>query len=103
MTEENKLILLLAAIFFVAAYIVGMIVTLSDINHVIRWQNNITEGVVSVKMTSFLMIHKNLVATVGMVLFPLYWCFVLGSIFGEKIYRTLIDNDDENRIASWLV
>ena len=35
-------------------------------------------------------------------LMPISFCYMIGAWFGRKMYNILIDNNDENRLASWL-
>lgn len=103
MGEENKFIVFIASILLVAAYICGIVMTVSDIQTQRRRYVNKSSGVISNKLINFLERERNTVITFGGILFPLYWCFVGGCFFGKRIYEVLIDNNDENRIASWVV
>ena len=39
----------------------------------------------------------------GVVLWPLFYCFKLGFFIGTNIYKILINDNYEDRIASWLI
>lgn len=103
MEAKNELIVFVASIILGAAYICGILVTITNIEYQRRRYINKCEGIVSTKWHDFLVGKKNLIATFGGLLFPLYWCFIGGCYFGKRIYNILIDNKDENRVASWVV
>ena len=103
MTEENKLIIFLGSIFLVAAYLCGVLLTLGEVDSFRQKYLCKNEGVVSVKLINFLQLEKKSVAAYSAMVFPLFWCFMLGCYFGDKVHEILIDNNDENRIASWVV
>lgn len=58
--------------------------------------------VVSTSLLAFVTCNKKIIIRYGAVLFPLYLCFIVGFFIGEQVYEVLIDNDEENRIASWV-
>ena len=58
--------------------------------------------VVSTSLLAFVTCNNKIIIRYGAVLFPLYLCFTVGFFIGEKMYEILIDNDEENRIASWV-
>ena len=63
----------------------------------------IRSGFWSNTLVIFLRLNRNYLISIGSLLFPLFWCFNIGIFFGNKIYNILIDNKDENRIASWVI
>ena len=58
--------------------------------------------VVSNSANVFLYKYHGSIEVISWLLFPMYVSFALGAYFGDKIYNVLIENKDENRIASWL-
>ena len=61
------------------------------------------KGIVSDKMLSILQENKKTFKVVGAILFPLFYCFSLGFYIGVDIYDILINQNDEDRIASWVI
>ena len=56
----------------------------------------------STSLLKFIINNKKIIIRYCAVLFPLYLCFTVGFFIGERVYEILIDNDEENRIASWV-
>ena len=47
--------------------------------------------------------RQNKIAFYATLLFPLYYSFLFGQFIGRIFYSILIDNNHEDRLASWVV
>lgn len=91
-----KLVFFVTLIFFIAIYITCMILSYVHIQ----------DSICTLGFTyreRVIRHYKEDVIGFGCVLFPLYWCFLYGAFVGEETYKKLIDNNDENRLASWVI
>ena len=57
---------------------------------------------ISISARDYLSRYKTNIVRICSVMFPFFYCFIYGSLFAKKFYSILIENKDENRIASWL-
>ena len=57
---------------------------------------------ISTVAANYLAVYKRWFVLIGSLLFPFYFMFKYGCWYGKKFYDILIENKDENRIASWL-
>lgn len=57
----------------------------------------------SLQMKIFLHDNNKTLIFFGVVLWPLFYCFKLGFFIGTSIYKILINDNYEDRIASWLI
>ena len=103
MGKENELIIFIASILLIAVYICGIFLTYVEIDNQRKRYYNKYEGLTSLRLLALLSSESKSISTFGALVFPLYWCFMGGCYFGDKVYEILIDKNDENRIASWVV
>ena len=90
-------------ILCIVIYIIGAVVSINVINISIRQYIEKSHGIVSRKMVRILDHNKDLFIIFGCVLFPLYYCFRFGFFVGRIVCELLIDDNYEDRIASWVV
>ena len=100
---HNKAIFFVALIFFIGLYIIGMVLTASKIKSDITYATFNRGKFAMDGALRIILEWSRVVVTFGSILFPLYWCFVFGSAFGYRMYNELIQNNDENRLASWVL
>jgi len=84
-------------IFYAIVAIITKPVIEMDIENYVK--NNIFH---SISARIYLENYKMHIYVIGSLMFPFYYMFTYGWWFGKKFYSILIDNKDENRIASWL-
>lgn len=57
----------------------------------------------SITAIRFLRANERYILFLMSALFPLWVCFAIGAEYGNTIYEILINKNNENRIASWVV
>lgn len=95
MTEAFEIIFMLGAYFIIAVSVMGNVE-----NSIDAYQDN------KIKLHSMnIFIHENEKKLIlfGFLLWPLFFCFKFGYYIGCGIYKILIDNEYEDRIASWVM
>ena len=90
-------------ILCIVIYIIGAVVSINVINISIVQYIEKSYGIVSKKMVRILERNKELFVIIGSVMFPLYYCFRFGFFVGGIAYGILINDNYEDRIASWVV
>lgn len=94
----------IAVIMFIVLYIVGAIVTAPHMSRSVKYYNySRMEDFRSRKLVEFTSENENTIVLFACILFPLAITFETSAFFGKKVYNILIDNKDENRLASWFV
>ena len=88
-------------IFMILAYAIIGISSITTIDDSIYDYKSRT--VQSHKMKTFLHDNNKRLIFYGVVLWPLFYCFKLGFLIGTNIYKILINDNYEDRIASWLI
>ena len=88
-------------IFMILAYAIIGISSITTIDDSIYDYKSRT--VQSHKMKTFLHDNNKRLIFYGVVLWPLFYCFKLGFFIGTNIYKILINDNYEDRIASWLI
>ena len=88
-------------IFMILAYAIIGVSSITTIDNSIYDYNSRT--VQSLQMKAFLVANKKTLIFYGVVLWPLFYCFKLGFFIGTSIYKILINDKYEDRIASWLI
>ena len=101
--EEINLTRILVAIFLIVIYAaIGFIHTIIVEDRITSYGQK-TNKMLSITLIQFIRRNETYIKYTCSLLFPLYWYFSFGALFGNKVYDILIDNEDENRIASWVV
>jgi len=54
------------------------------------------------QLNHFISFNQNDLEWVCTLCFPLFFAFLYGGYFAKRFYNILIEDNDENRIASWL-
>lgn len=92
-------------VFMCIAYIICMCIVKDCAETMFHSYVIKVNGVVSLELREMLMKRKvqGTFVLSSMLLFPLFICFACGYYIGTYIYTILIGNNDEDRIASWLV
>ncbi len=67
-------------------------------NHSIR-----KYGVLDERLYGYLHANKEKLAIYGALGWPIYYLFGVGAACGANVFNTLIGDNYENRIATWLV
>lgn len=88
-------------IFMILAYAIIGVSSMTTIDNSIYDYKSRT--VQSHKMKTFLHDNNKRLIFFGVVLWPLFYCFKLGFFIGTNIYKILINDKYEDRIASWLI
>lgn len=88
-------------IFMILAYAIIGVSSITTIDDSIYDYKSRT--VQSHKMKTFLHDNNKRLIFFGVVLWPLFYCFKLGFFIGTNIYKILINDNYEDRIASWLI
>lgn len=88
-------------IFMILAYAIIGVSSITTIDDSIYDYKSRT--VQSHKMKTFLHDNNKRLIFFGVVLWPLFYCFKLGFFIGTSIYKILINDKYEDRIASWLI
>lgn len=88
-------------IFMILAYAIIGVSSITAIDNSIYDYK--TRTVQSLKMGVFLHDNYKRLIFFGVVLWPLFYCFKLGFFIGTSIYKILINDKYEDRIASWLI
>ena len=88
-------------IFMILAYAIIGISSITTIDDSIYDYK--TRTVQSLQMKMFLHDNNKRLIFYGVVLWPLFYCFKLGFLIGTSIYKILINDKYEDRIASWLI
>jgi hypothetical protein len=88
-------------IFMILAYAIIGVSSITTIDDSIYDYKSRT--VQSHKMKTFLHDNNKRLIFFGVVLWPLFYCFKLGFLIGTSIYKILINDKYEDRIASWLI
>lgn len=63
----------------------------------------INRSVKSVKLNNILQTHKDFIVVMAFFIYPIFACFLFGCWIGKLGYDIIIENNDENRIASWVI
>lgn len=88
----------------IATYICASIILSASIKKGIRRFTNKPSGeFLYFSEAVFLEKYEKYLVFLGSSLFPLYYCFMEGVRIGNKVYDILIDKNNDNRIASWVV
>lgn len=100
---ESWTILIICLMYIGMIFIMPMFIK-EDIEKYITLNNTKKTSFTSISAIDWLSVkrHKDHVVTICSVCFPLYLCFKYGKWYGKMFYKILIDDKDENRIASWL-
>lgn len=88
-------------IFMILAYAIIGVSSITTIDNSIYDYK--TRTVQSLQMKMFLHDNNKRLIFFGVVLWPLFYCFKLGFFIGTSIYKILINDKYEDRIASWLI
>ena len=88
-------------IFMILAYAIIGVSSITTIDDSIYDYKSRT--VQSHKRKTFLHDNNKRLIFFGVVLWPLFYCFKLGFFIGTNIYKILINDNYEDRIASWLI
>ena len=89
-----------ALLFLVIIYITLAILAKKQIKKAIK--HYIEHASVKVpKLEGFIYTNAYNLINFGTIIFPLTFAFIIGCSVGKYIYEILIDNDENNRIASW--
>ena len=88
-------------IFMILAYAIIGISSITIIDDSIYGYKSRT--VQSLQMKMFLHDNNKKLILFGVVLWPLFYCFKVGFFIGTNIYKILINDKYEDRIASWLI
>ena len=60
-------------------------------------------GILDERLYDYLHKNKKKLAIYGALGWPIYYLFSVGATCGANVFDTLIGDDYENRIATWLV
>lgn len=60
-------------------------------------------GILDKKLYSYLNENKEKLATYGALGWPIYYLFSVGAACGADVFNTLTKDNNENRIATWLI
>lgn len=90
-------------IFCIVIYVIGIIASIKVVNASIEEYIGKSHGIVLKKMVRILERNKELFVIFGSIMFPLYYCFKFGFFVGKIVYDLLIDDNYEDRVASWVV
>lgn len=88
--------------FIAIFYIFGIMITSDNAREYIKSYER-KNRFISVSAKLYIDRYYRAMAAMFAVMFPLYYCFRYGSIYAKIFYRILIEDKDENRIASWLI
>ena len=88
-------------IFMILAYAIIGVSSITTIDNSIYDYKSRT--VQSLQMKMFLHDNNKRLIFYGVVLWPLFYCFKFGFFIGASVYKILIDDNYEDRIASWLI
>jgi len=95
-----------SAFFAVLTYMIGILLTYDNIREYIweyiRHNRYSSRTFFSVDVDYYVQSNEKKIIAFFNVFFPLYIAFRLGEFYARKAYNILIDNNDENRIASWV-
>ena len=95
MTEGFEIIFMILAYAIIG---VSLITTIDDSIYDYK-----SRTVQSLQMGVFLHDNYKRLIFFGVVLWPLFYCFKLGFFIGTSIYKIIINDKYEDRIASWLI
>lgn len=101
---EHRIIIMCVVIWMIGLYfiIASLLQTIIEEQLHIHYTTIKASRMYSKSELYFIERYEKYITFLGRCLFPLYWCFILGTIFGNKLYDILINDNDENRIASWV-
>jgi len=60
-------------------------------------------GIIDERLCSYLDENEEKLAIYGALGWPIYYLFIVGADCGANVFNTLIGDNYENRIATWLV
>ena len=102
---ETKFYTIGLGILMAALYIAIAIVFSDNVKTHIRSYERCDnyENLKSISAWNFIRAKEKMLVFMGSALFPMYICIALGAFFGDKMYDMIIGENNENRIASWLV
>ena len=98
--EYNSQTLTWALLFLVIIYIILAILAKKPIKRAIKYYIE-KASVKEPKLEGFIYANAYNLINFGTIIFPLTFAFIIGCSVGKYIYDILIDNDENNRIASW--
>ena len=87
-------------IFFVVYFLVGILMT-KNIRQRIRKYND--EDVVSIEVYNYISKHEYELVKLGVMAWPLFFIFCIGSTLGEEFYSIKTKKHYESRIAPWFI
>lgn len=102
MEAQYFTIKMFSLLFIILFYVLMMLVTSVRIKEDIEKYNR-KSVFISTVAANYLALYKRGFVIMGSLLFPFYFMFKYGCWYGKKFYNILIENKDENRIASWLI
>lgn len=93
-------------LFFAIVIYIMLILTLqfniySDVEA--ESKTSIRKGIIPLSKIHFFERNYMTIFRISCVIFPLYYFFEIGACVGNVLYNILIQDKNENRIASWVV
>lgn len=100
--ETQDILIKIFTLFFIVFFYVILVLWTSDVIEDDLSRKRWRKIFYSISAEFYLDRYKKQLIVIGSLIFPFYYMFSYGWIFGQKFYDILIDNKDEDRIASWL-
>jgi hypothetical protein len=89
--------------FIVLFYVVGVPITATFAKeYIISYTEKRRNRFISLSAERYIRRYHMGMTAACALMFPLYYCFIYGSFYARAFYNILIENKDENRLASWL-
>lgn len=100
------MIMILFFVIILTVYAMMYAVTKSIIIEKIKSYKNVSikkYGILDERLYDYLHENKKKLAIYGALGWPIYYLFSIGATCGTNIFNTLTSDNNENRIATWLI
>ena len=98
--EYNSKTMMWALLFLIIIYVILAILAKKQIRKAIKHYLEDASTKIP-KLEGFIYANAYNLINLGTIIFPITLAFIIGCSVGKHIYDLLIDNDENNRIASW--